>query len=121
MVTHTQPTPDLPQPGLTMTAPPVLHQGRSDNYAAGDPTRKCRGRDSITAGTWNERTLKPAGKFAEPTHEMVRYRWNLLGLCKARWKNFNGETSTGRDTVCTAAAKRTSTNTALPFLFTGKR
>ena len=27
------------------------------------------------------------------THEMDRYRWNILGLCEMRWKNF-GETTT---------------------------
>ena len=28
-----------------------------------------------------------------PFHEMDRYRWNILGLCEMRWKNF-GETTT---------------------------
>lgn len=32
-------------------------------------------------------------KLEELTHEMKRYRWNILGLCEVRWKNF-GETST---------------------------
>ena len=36
---------------------------------------------------------KAAGKFQELTHEMVRYRWNILGLCEMRWKKF-GETTT---------------------------
>ena len=54
---------------------------------------KIRGRDNITIGTWNTRTLRAAGKLQELTHEMDRYRWNILGLCEMRWKNF-GETTT---------------------------
>ena len=54
---------------------------------------KIRGRDNITIGTWNTRTLTAAGKLQELTHEMDRYRWNILGLCEMRWKNF-GETTT---------------------------
>ena len=30
--------------------------------------------------------------FEELTHEVKRYRWNILDLCEARWKNF-GEMS----------------------------
>ena len=37
--------------------------------------------------------LRAAGKLQELTHEMDRYRWNILGLCEMRWKNF-GETAT---------------------------
>ena len=54
---------------------------------------KIRGRDDITIGTWNIRTLRPAGKLQELTQEMDRYRWNILGLCEMKWKNF-GETTT---------------------------
>ena len=42
---------------------------------------------------WNTRTLRVTGKLQELAHEMDRYRWNILGLCKMRWKNF-GETTT---------------------------
>ena len=38
-------------------------------------------------------TQGPAGKLQELTHEMDRHRWNILGLCEMRWKNF-GETTT---------------------------
>ena len=51
------------------------------------------GRDNIIVGTWNTRTLRTAGKLQEPTHEMDRYRWNILRLCETREKNF-GETTT---------------------------
>ena len=37
--------------------------------------------------------LRAAGKLQELTHEMDRYRWNILGLCEMRWENF-GETTT---------------------------
>ena len=43
-----------------------------------------RGRDNITIGTWNTRTLRAAGKLQEVTHEMDRCRWNILGLCEMR-------------------------------------
>ena len=36
--------------------------------------------DNITIGTWNTRTLRVVGKLQELTHEMDRYRWNILGL-----------------------------------------
>ena len=81
------------QPGLTMTAPSARHQDGRDKYNTGDQISKIRGRDSITTGTWNVRTMRPAGKLKELTYEMDRYRWNLLGLCEVRWKNF-GETTT---------------------------
>ena len=41
----------------------------------------------------NTRTLRAARKLKELTHEMDRHRWNILGLCEMRWKNF-GETTT---------------------------
>ena len=48
-----------------------------------------RGRDNITIGTWNTRTLRAVGKLQELTHEMNRYRWNILGPCDLRWKNLS--------------------------------
>ena len=38
------------------------------------------GRDNITIGTWNTRTLRAAGRLQKVTHKMDRYRWNILGL-----------------------------------------
>ena len=58
-----------------------------------DASSKIRGRDNITIGTWNTRTLRAAGKLQKLTHEMDRYRWKILGLCEMRWKKF-GETTT---------------------------
>ena len=108
--------PDRSQPGSKMTAPPAVHQDGGVKYATGAPTKKIRGRNDITIGTWNVRTLRAAGKLKELTHEMERYRWNLLGLAEMRWKSF-GETST-EDTRSTSVARRTNTNKALGFLFT---
>ena len=36
---------------------------------------------------------KTCRETSELAHEMDRYRWNILGLCEMRWKNF-GETTT---------------------------
>ena len=49
--------------------------------------------ENIAVGTWNVRTLRPAGKLEQLTHAMSMYHWNIVGLCEMRWKNF-GETST---------------------------
>ena len=45
------------------------------------------------------RTLRPAGKLEEPTHEMDRYHWSILGLCEMRWKNFGEMSSDDRPKV----------------------
>ena len=55
--------------------------------------KKIRGRENMAVGTWNVRTLRPAGKLEQLTHAMSRYHWNIVGLCEMRWKNF-GEMST---------------------------
>ena len=68
--------------------------GVGDKYATDVPkTKKIRGRENIAVGTWNVRTLRPAGKLEQLTHAMSRYHWNIVGLCEMRWKNF-GEMST---------------------------
>ena len=84
--------PDRSPPGSTRSATSAVHQDRGVKYATG-ASSKIRGRDNITIGTWNTRTLRPAGKLQELTHEMDRCRWIILGLSEMRWKNF-GETTT---------------------------
>ena len=74
-------------PGSTRTLPSAVHQHGSVKHAT-RASSKIRERDNITTGTWNTRTLRAAGKLRELTHEMDRYRWNILGLCVMRWKNF---------------------------------
>ena len=55
------------------------HSG--DKYATGVPKiKKIRGRENIAVGTWNVRTLRPAGKLEQLTHAMSRYHWNTVGL-----------------------------------------
>ena len=86
--------PDRWQPGITMTAPSVRYWDVGDKYVTGVPKiKKIRGRENISVGTWNERTLRPAGKLEQLTHAMSTYHWNIVGLCEMRWKNF-GEMST---------------------------
>ena len=92
MTTHNHTKPYQSPPGSTGTTPSAVHQVGGVKYATG-ASSKIRGRDDITIGTWNTRTLRAAGKLQELTHEMDRYRWNILGLCEMRWKNF-GETKT---------------------------
>ena len=67
-----------------MTASTVRHRDVGDKYATGVPKiKKIRGRENISLGTWNVRTLRPAGKLEQLTHH-----WNIVGLCEMRWKNF---------------------------------
>ena len=69
--------------------------GWGEKYAS-DAPKPFRARNNTTTGTSNVRALSGAGKVEELTHEMKRYRWNILGLCEVRWKIF-GETSTTED------------------------
>eukprot|EP00745_Piridium_sociabile_P014565 TRINITY_DN21504_c0_g3_i3.p1 TRINITY_DN21504_c0_g3~~TRINITY_DN21504_c0_g3_i3.p1 ORF type:complete len:211 (-),score=34.41 TRINITY_DN21504_c0_g3_i3:29-661(-) len=81
-------------PGLPRTAPSAAHQGREGEKCATDGARpKLRNRKDFVIGTWNIRTLNAKGKLKELTHEMERYRWNILGLSEVRWKKI-GEAST---------------------------
>ena len=94
MNTNNSLIPDRSQPGLTMTEPTVRHRGVGDKYNTGVPKiKKIRGRENISVGTWNVRTLRPAGKLKQLTRAVSRYHWNIVGLCEMRWKNF-GEMST---------------------------
>ena len=60
---------------------------------------KNRGRENISIGTWNLRTLGPAGELEELTHETDMYHWNILGLCEIRWKNFGEMSADGKHNV----------------------
>ena len=93
MTTIFQPIPDWSSPGSKRTAPSIAHQDAGEKYATGVTTSKISTRSNITIGAKNVRTLRMAGKLEELSYEMSRYRWNILGLCEVRWKNF-GETCT---------------------------
>ena len=100
-------------PGLTRSALPVLHQGRSVKLATGAKTT-LRGRNNISVGTWNVRTLHAAGRLEQLTHELNKYRWHLLGLCEVRCKHSGVEKAINSSTV----AEKTNTSTVLAFLCT---
>ena len=116
MKTSNHTIPDRSPPGLTRTTPSAVHkdEGVMDATCA---SSKIQGRDNITIGTWNTRTLRAPGKLQELTHEMDRYRWNILGLCDIRWKNF-GETTTEEGHKVSSVEKRINTSMAMDFLFT---
>ena len=84
--------PDRSPSGSTRTAPSTVPRDGGVKYATG-ASLKIRGRANIPLGTWNTRTLRAAGNLQELTHEMDRYRWNILEICEMRCKNF-GETKT---------------------------
>ena len=94
MTTHNHTIPDQSLPRSTRTAPSTIHQDGGVKCATG-ASSKIQGRGNITIGTRNTRTLRPAGKLQELTHKMDRYRWNILGLCEMRWKNFGKTTEEG--------------------------
>ena len=93
--------------------PPYTRHG-GVKYVTGAPS-KIRGRD-ITIGTWNTRTLRAAGKLQELTHEMDRYRWNILGFREMRWKNFGKKLR--KDKRFSSMEKRINMSMALDFLLT---
>ena len=116
MKTSNHTIPDRPPPGSTRTAPSAVHQDGDVRYATG-ASSKIRGRENITIGTWNTRTLRVAGKLQKLAHEMDRYRWNILRLYEMRWKNF-GETTTEEGHKVFFSGKMINTSMALGFLFT---
>ena len=65
--------PNRSEPGLTMTAPTASQWGVGEKYSTGGTKiKKIGGRENICIGTWIVRTLRPAGKLEELTHEMER-------------------------------------------------
>ena len=72
MKTSNNTIPDRSPPGSTRTAPSALHPDEGVKFATGASSSKIRGRDNITTGTWNTRTLRAAGKLQDLTHETDR-------------------------------------------------
>ena len=93
MTTTTQSIPDRSSSGTRTTPSVAGHQDGGEKYATDGP-KPLRARNNITIGMHLEcKITESSMKVEELTHEMKRYRWNILGLCEVRWKNF-GETST---------------------------
>lgn len=86
--------PDRSGPGSTTTARPIdsLQDGR-DKLATEVKNNIKLPTQGTTIGTWNVRTLHACGRVAELTHELERYRWDVIGLSEVRWTGF-GETTT---------------------------
>lgn len=90
--------PDRSRPGSPTTAHPSGGlQGGGDKCDTGT---KSTPKSTIklptqgtTIGTWNVRTLFQCGKVKELTHELQRYRWDIVGLAEVRWTGF-GESTT---------------------------
>ena len=92
--------PDRSRPGktsLTTALPTALPQGGGDKFTTGTRSRSTPSlsipRNETIIGTWNVRTLYACGKVKELTHELDRYRWDILGLAEVRWTSC-GETTT---------------------------
>ena len=94
-------------PGLTRTAPSDVHQDGGVRHATG-AAPKILGRDNITIA---------AGEIQELSHEMDRYRRNVLGLCEMRRKNL-AKRQQRKDTRFSSVEKRINMSMALDFLFT---
>ena len=101
--------PDRSPPALTRNVPPAVHL---DCYKRSEDLWK-RQRHH-----WHmeHKDTKSCGKLQELTHEMDRYRWNILGLCEVTWKNLVKQQQ-GKDTKFSPMEKRTNTSVALDFLF----
>ena len=116
MTTHNNTVPDRSLPGSTRTAPSAVHQDEGVKYAT-SASSKIRGRDNIIIGRWNTRTLRAARKLQELTHEMDRYRLNILGLCEMKWKKFGETTKEQGHKFFYSEEMRINTSMALDFLF----
>ena len=103
MTATIQSIPTWSSPG-TRTAPSVAgHQDGGEKYATDGP-KSLRARNSITIGTWNVRSLRVAGVVEELTHEMKRYRREILGLQRRE----RMQTRTGRGYVTSTATLRST-------------
>ena len=86
--------PDRSWPGSPTTALPTdCLRGGSDKCATGAKPKLKLPTLGLTIGTWNVRTLNQTGRVHELTHELKRYKWDIIGLAEVRWTGF-GETNT---------------------------
>ena len=68
--------------GNTKSASSIQYQGNNDKSSTGE---RIKIRHETYIGSWNVRTLRADGKLEELTHEMKRYKWNIIGLSEI-WK-----------------------------------
>ena len=81
-----------------MSAATAEHWCVGGKFATGvTKAKKIRGRENIPIGTWNVRTLRPAGRLEELIY--IMYHCSILGLCEMRWKNFGKMSSDDRHKV----------------------
>ena len=101
-----------------MNAPTVRHRDVGDKYATGVPKiKKIRGRENIAVGTWNVRTLRPAGKLEQLTHAMSRYHWNIVSSARCAGKTLV-RCQQMTDTRFISVEKRASMSMGFDFLCT---
>ena len=86
--TITKNIPAWTSPGLKRSASFIAHQDNNEKLATEEYKIKTR-RNETYIGTWNVRTLLEDGKLEELTHELDRYRWNVLGLSEVRKRGVN--------------------------------
>ena len=116
MTTHNHTIPDQLPPGSTKTTPSAVHQDRGVKCVT-RTSSKIRVRDNITIVIRNTRTLRPAGKLQELTHEMDRYDRTSLGSVKCDGRTL-AKQQQRKDTRFSSVKKRINTSMALYFLFT---
>ena len=75
---------DRTHPGLTMTAPTVRHRDVGDEYATDVRTIKNTGRENISVGTFDVRSLRPTEKLEGLAHVEGRYYWGSVGCAEKK-------------------------------------
>ena len=87
-----------------MTAPTVRRRDVGDKYATGVPKiKKIRGTENIFFGTWNVRTLRPAGKLEQLTGCAGKTLVRCQQMSDTRFVSVEMKTdmSIGLDFLCT--------------------
>ena len=115
MKTSNHTIPDRSLSGSTRTAPSAVQQDEGVKHVIG-ASSKIRGRDNITVDTWNTMTLNAAEKLLKLTHEMDRYRWNILEIYEMKWKN-SVKTAPGQGPKVSFSGKEDKHEHGLDFLF----
>ena len=101
---NTQPHLDLSKAGCP---------GRVRMNPLGESRQEAQGRKSllqlkskIRIGCLNVRTLYQAGKLAQLTKEMRRYKLSIIGVCESRWNTFGKVTTSSGETYLYSGKER---------------